>query len=187
MQRKEKEWKVLEEWFKESEKKRDDREKEYQKRIIELKEVSTWGQKLHRENGELLKQVDMHKTLISSLSVEVEEEKRKREKAEKKSETIKELRDTKKKLKERLEVGKKKREDLVGVLNKYDGRLKGENIGKKIDFRIEPYVSYLEEYLPSHPSSAKLPNPFKFLKDWIEEEEKKDQPKSRRRNSGRKR
>ncbi|GAB2283945.1 hypothetical protein Dimus_018427, partial [Dionaea muscipula] len=57
--------------FKKLEKKRDEREKEYQKQMIELKEASTWGQKLQHENGELLKQVDTHKTLISSLSVEV--------------------------------------------------------------------------------------------------------------------
>ncbi|GAB2292568.1 hypothetical protein Dimus_026804 [Dionaea muscipula] len=126
--------------------------------------------------------------------------------------------------KERLEDGKKKRKDLVGELNEYDGMLKvnaiqefihstkfedglakvigpwfkngfnfyfpqvkdlmqkagqnlsilkGVNMGRKIDFPTEPYVAYLEEYLPSHPSSAKLPSPFKFLKDWIEEEEKK--------------
>ncbi|GAB2292659.1 hypothetical protein Dimus_026896 [Dionaea muscipula] len=83
-QEKEKEWKMVEERLQELEKKRDKREKEYQQRVAELREVSTWGQKLHRENGEILKQDDTHKTLISSLSIEVEEEKRKREEVEKK-------------------------------------------------------------------------------------------------------
>ncbi|GAB2281435.1 hypothetical protein Dimus_016024 [Dionaea muscipula] len=48
------------------------------------------------------------------------------------------------------------------------------NMDRKIEFPTEPYIAYPEEYLPSHPSSAKLHNPFKFLKDWIKEEEKKD-------------
>ncbi|GAB2292658.1 hypothetical protein Dimus_026895 [Dionaea muscipula] len=115
-------------------------------------------------------------------------------------------------LKDRLEDGKKKRKALVGVLNEYNGRLKvnaiqkfinssrfedglakraghnlsilkGVNMGKKIDFPTETYVTYPDEYLPSHPSSAKLPSPFKFLKDWTKEEENKDQPESSRRSS----
>ncbi|GAB2299213.1 hypothetical protein Dimus_033284 [Dionaea muscipula] len=89
MQQKEKEWMMLEERFKEMEKKRDKREKEYQQRVAELREATTWGQKPHRENGELLKQVDSHRTTISALSVEVEKEKRKREKAEEKTKNIK--------------------------------------------------------------------------------------------------
>ncbi|GAB2285843.1 hypothetical protein Dimus_020283 [Dionaea muscipula] len=314
---------MVEERLKEMEKKRDEREKEYQQRVIELRETSTWGQKLHRENGELLKQADKHKTLISSLSVEVEEEKRKREEAEKKlkerkkweedlkeeerkkrkplhdeiaqlkrnqehgrstsqqpqedianlqremrekidaqsrvvqelsrvqsarksaeqmvtqqSETIKELRATNQSLKERLEDGKKKRKAQVGVLNKYEERakvnvikefvhssrfedglarviepwfkngfsfctaqvkdllqragknlsiIKGLNIGRReIAYPTEPYVTYPEEFLPSHSSNARLPNPFKFLKDWIEEEENKDQPEPSRRRSRKK-
>ncbi|GAB2303524.1 hypothetical protein Dimus_037512 [Dionaea muscipula] len=103
------------------------------------------------------------------------------------SETIKERRDANQSLKERLEDEKNKRKALVGVLNEYDGRLKvnsiqefihstkfedslakGVNMGRKIDFPIEPYVAYAEEYLPSHSSSSKLSSPFKFVKDWIE-------------------
>ncbi|GAB2265878.1 hypothetical protein Dimus_000909 [Dionaea muscipula] len=61
--------------------------------------------------------------------------------------------------------------------------LKGVNMGRKLDFPTEPYVTFPDEYLPSHPSSAKLPSPFKFLKDWTDEEEKKEQPESRRRSS----
>ncbi|GAB2295054.1 hypothetical protein Dimus_029236 [Dionaea muscipula] len=61
--------------------------------------------------------------------------------------------------------------------------LKGLNMGREISFPTEPYVKYPEEFLPSHSSNARLPNPFKFLKDWIEEEEKKDQPESSRRSS----
>ncbi|GAB2285514.1 hypothetical protein Dimus_019963, partial [Dionaea muscipula] len=52
--------------------------------------------------------------------------------------------------------------------------LKGLNMGREIDFRVEPFVSFPEDCVPSHTSSAKLPSSFKFLKDWIEEEEKKD-------------
>ncbi|GAB2268014.1 hypothetical protein Dimus_002992 [Dionaea muscipula] len=141
----------------------------------------TEGQKLHRENGELLKQADTHKNLISSLSVEVEEEKRKREKVEEKTRNMKRWEDEEdianlqrdlqgkidaesrfvqelsKMLKERLEVGKKKRKDLVRVLNEYEERskvkdlmqraeqnlsiLKGLNMGKKIDFPTEPSIA----------------------------------------------
>ncbi|GAB2268013.1 hypothetical protein Dimus_002991 [Dionaea muscipula] len=218
----------------------------------------TEGQKLHRENGELLKQADTHKNLISSLSVEVEEEKRKREKVEEKTrnmkrwedeedianlqrdlqgkidaesrsvqelskvqsthksaeqmvtsqgETIKELRAINQMLKE---IGSWEEEvegsdglarviglwfkngisfctaqvkDLMQRAEKNLSILKGLNMGKKIDFPIEPSVSYPEEYLPSHSSNAKLLSPFKFLKDWIEEEEKKDQPETSRRSS----
>ncbi|GAB2290556.1 hypothetical protein Dimus_024834 [Dionaea muscipula] len=88
MQEKRKGWKMLVEIFKELEKKRDEREKEHQQRMIELKEASTWGQKLHRENGELLKQANTHKTLISLLSVEVEEEKKKSRRKNKKYEEM---------------------------------------------------------------------------------------------------
>ncbi|GAB2283693.1 hypothetical protein Dimus_018189 [Dionaea muscipula] len=118
------------------------------------------------------------------------------------SETIKELKAINQKLKERLDDGKKKRKTLVGVLNEYEERakvkdlmqragqnlsiLKGLNIGREISFPTEPYVQYPEEFLPSHSSNARLPNPFKFLKDWIEEEEKKDQPESSRRSGRRK-
>ncbi|GAB2272884.1 hypothetical protein Dimus_007700 [Dionaea muscipula] len=236
---------MVEERLKELEKKRDEREKEYQQRVIELKEASTWGQKLHRENGELLKQADTHKTLISSMSVELQEDivdlqrelqgkidveiratrefnqvqiawNSAEQMVTQHSETIKELCAANQSLKERLEDGKKKRKALVGILNEYNGRLKvnviqefihstkfedgmdivvkpwfkngfnfcfaqvkdimqragqnlsmlkGVNMGRKIDFPTEPYVAYPEEYLPSHPSNAKLPNPFKFLKD----------------------
>ncbi|GAB2289926.1 hypothetical protein Dimus_024225 [Dionaea muscipula] len=278
--------------------------------VIELREASTWGRKIHHENGQLLKQVDTHNTLISSPSIEVEEEKRNREELENKmkhrkkweeslkeeekkkrkplhdeiaqlkrnqehdrsisqhlqeditnlqremqskidaesrvvqelskvqsvrrsaeqmveqqSELNKELRVTNQMLKEWLEDGKKRRKALVGVLNEYDGRLKvnaiqefihsssfedglgkvirpwfkngfnfclaqvkdvmqraghnlsilkGGNMGKKINFPTEPYVTFPDQYLPSHPSSAKLPTPFMFLKDWTDEEEKKD-------------
>ncbi|GAB2292648.1 hypothetical protein Dimus_026885 [Dionaea muscipula] len=153
------------------------------------------------------------------------------------SETIKELRATNQKLKERLDDGKKNRKTLVGVLNEYEERakvnaikefvhssifegglarvigpwfmndfsfctaqvkdlrqragknlsiLKGLNMGRQIAFPTEPYVKYPEEFLPSHSSNARLPNPFKFLKDWIEEEGKKDQLESRRRSSRKK-
>ncbi|GAB2268771.1 hypothetical protein Dimus_003716 [Dionaea muscipula] len=61
--------------------------------------------------------------------------------------------------------------------------LKGVNMGRKIDFPTVPYVTFLDEYLPSHLSNAKLPSSFKFLKDWTDEEEKKDQPKSSRRSN----
>ncbi|GAB2281388.1 hypothetical protein Dimus_015984 [Dionaea muscipula] len=59
--------------------------------------------------------------------------------------------------------------------------LKGLNMGREIAFPTEPYVSFREEFLPSHTSSAKLLSLFKFLKDWIEEEDKKEKPKSSRR------
>ncbi|GAB2296620.1 hypothetical protein Dimus_030730, partial [Dionaea muscipula] len=244
MQEKEKEWKMLEERFKELEKKRDEREKEYQQKMIELKEASAWGQKLHRENGELQKQArnqeldrstsqqlqenidDLRRDLQSKVDAESRavQELHKVQSAQKsaeqmvsqQSEPIKELRATNQSLKERLDAGKKKRKDLVGVFNEYDGRLKvnviqefvhstmfedglakvigpwfkngfsfcfaqikdimqktgqnlsilkGVNMDRKIDFPTEPYVAYPDEYLPSHPSSAKLPSPFKFLKD----------------------
>ncbi|GAB2281192.1 hypothetical protein Dimus_015796 [Dionaea muscipula] len=61
--------------------------------------------------------------------------------------------------------------------------LKGVNMGRKIDFPIESYVTFPDQYLPSHPSNDKLPSPFKCLKDWTDEEEKKDQPESSRRSS----
>ncbi|GAB2270922.1 hypothetical protein Dimus_005782 [Dionaea muscipula] len=60
--------------------------------------------------------------------------------------------------------------------------LKGLNMGREIDFPSEPFVSYPEEFLPSHTSNAKLSSPFMFLKDWIEEEEKKDKPEGSRRS-----
>ncbi|GAB2271191.1 hypothetical protein Dimus_006035 [Dionaea muscipula] len=85
IQEKEKEWKKLEERFKELEEKRDEREKEYQQKMIELiRKASAWGQKLHCENGELLRQADSHRTTVSSFSIEIEEKKRKREEIEKK-------------------------------------------------------------------------------------------------------
>ncbi|GAB2288270.1 hypothetical protein Dimus_022610 [Dionaea muscipula] len=52
--------------------------------------------------------------------------------------------------------------------------LKGLNIGRKIEFPAETFVSYPDNFLPSHTSNAKLPSRFKFLKDWSEEEDKKD-------------
>ncbi|GAB2286458.1 hypothetical protein Dimus_020860 [Dionaea muscipula] len=58
--------------------------------------------------------------------------------------------------------------------------------GQRNCFPSRTYVQYLEEeYLPSYTSTAKLPSPFKFLKDWGEEEEK-DIPEGSRR-SGNKR
>ncbi|GAB2290024.1 hypothetical protein Dimus_024318 [Dionaea muscipula] len=238
-----------------------------------MKESSDWGQKLHKENGELLKQADTHSNIISKFSVEVEEEKRKREQlqedmanlqrdldakvasesrdvqehnkvqstlknAEKmvtiQNETINELRSKNQKLKERLEYNKKRRRDKT--INEYDERLKvnvvkkfihsakfedglakviglwfkngfsfctaqvkdlmqragqsltilkGLNMGREINFPAEPFVSFPEHYLPSHTSSAKLPSPFKYLKNWTEEEEKKDRPESSRRGERR--
>ncbi|GAB2265770.1 hypothetical protein Dimus_000806 [Dionaea muscipula] len=88
---------------------------------------------------------------------------------------------------------------MTNVLNEFDERLKvnvmkdfihstnfedglGLNMVREIDFAEHPYMSFLKDCLPSHSSSAKLPSPFKFLKDWIEEEEKKDRPESSRRS-----
>ncbi|GAB2290029.1 hypothetical protein Dimus_024323 [Dionaea muscipula] len=222
-----------------------------------MKEASDWGQKLHKENEELLKQADTHRNIISKLSVEVEEEKRKREQAEEKTmkfrkweeelqedmanlqrdldakvasesraiqelnkvqsslknaekmvtaqnETINERRSENQKLKERLEYNKKRRRDMTRVLNDYDTRLKvnavkkfihsakfedglakGLNMGREINFPAEPFVSFLEDCLPSHTSSAKLPSPFKYLKNWTEEVEKKDRPENSRRGERR--
>ncbi|GAB2265619.1 hypothetical protein Dimus_000659 [Dionaea muscipula] len=144
---------------------------------------------------------------------------------------INELRLENQKLKERLEYNKKRRRDMIGVLNEYDERLKvnttkefihstkfedglakvigpwfknefsfctaqvkdlmqragqsltilkGLNIGRKIGFLTEPFVSFPEDCLPSHTSSAKLSGPFMFLKDWTEKEEKKDKLESSR-------
>ncbi|GAB2281389.1 hypothetical protein Dimus_015985 [Dionaea muscipula] len=63
-------------------------------------------EKLHQENGELLKLADTHRKTISTLSVEVEEEKRKREKEKEKTRNMKKWEDRIK------EEGKQKRKLL---------------------------------------------------------------------------
>ncbi|GAB2275793.1 hypothetical protein Dimus_010543 [Dionaea muscipula] len=64
-------------------------ERENCKQADELKEASNWDQKLHRENGELLKLAGTHRNTTSLMSVEVEEEKKKREKAKEKTKNFK--------------------------------------------------------------------------------------------------
>ncbi|GAB2299214.1 hypothetical protein Dimus_033285, partial [Dionaea muscipula] len=70
--------------------------------------------------------------------------------------------------------------DLMRRVGKSLIILNGLNMGRDIAFQAEPFVPYPKEYLPSHSSSARLPSPFKFLKDLSEEEEKKDRPEPSR-------
>ncbi|GAB2271178.1 hypothetical protein Dimus_006022 [Dionaea muscipula] len=217
---------MLEERFKDQEKKRDEREREYQQKVTELKAASTWGQKLHIEN-------DAESRTAQELNKLQSAQKNAENMVTTQSEMIKEFRATNQMLKERVDLNKKRMKDLTNVLNEYDKRLKvnavkefvnssrfedvlprvigpwfkndfsfyttqvedllqragksltilmGLNMGRVIAFHAEPYVSYPKEFLLSYASNAKLPSPFKFLKGWSEEEEKKDRPEGSRKS-----
>ncbi|GAB2268592.1 hypothetical protein Dimus_003547 [Dionaea muscipula] len=136
MQGKELQWKMLEKRFEEMEMERDKREIDIQQRAAELKESSNWGQKLHRENGELLKQADAHRTTISQLSVEVEEEKRKREKAE---ERIRNFRKWEKEVKEEEKKKRKMLHDEIATMKK------NQEIGRSATQKLQDDIENLQK------------------------------------------